>query len=813
MDNIDELLANAEEIDYLADDIQFLIDENLRTVTIPPDGVVLGVEGDKNSNRVNFQMPRYYNGFDMSEFTVRVNYVNANGDGGVYTVNDLEVRDDMILFTWLVDSDACAYIGVVRFLVRMTISNGGELIQAFDTTIAKANVLEGLPITTIIDEEDRFDIILHLMSQVDDYVALKNSELDLSRGVGQSTAGMEFDNGEVGQNGAERFNDYDKNMAVGQYSHAEGHQTYTTGPYSHAEGWYTSATGICSHAEGYGTVAAGNHQHVIGRSNIEDTENKYAFVIGNGAETEPSNAFAIDWDGKIYVGDATEGVDVSNLSGGSGGVGQNTEGKNKVIGDTTYEGSATSEIFNNYERNIATNTYSHAEGTGTAALAYASHAEGSQTTASGYAAHAEGENTIASGSYAHAEGWETTASGSYSHVEGYRSKSEDYYSHAEGQSTTASGMDAHAEGYLTIASGDHSHAEGQSAKATNTCAHAEGSSTTASGWASHAEGESCTASEQNAHAEGYTTTASGRAAHAEGYYSKATNNYAHAEGYMTESKGYASHAEGYHTIAANVEGQHAMGKNNVEDTSGKYAFIIGNGKDTNNRSNAFCIDWNGLIYVNGAEEGVDVSNFSGGSSEELENVKNGGLNDGVITMSKLSPYLQELLQKVVLREPMSGDNLDEPAVNTDWLVVRTLSESDLVLYGLSSSEVGTGAYPYTNAKPYNDRLSYPYFDIPVEYGYIYKVEFTTSLSEAFVGVHIYNQTAMDIINVGTGAFSESDRTDSTWQLNGYEFTIPYAINNSSAVCTRFTFKSGTGSETMSIGDITSVTISRKRVIA
>lgn len=677
MDNIDELLANAEEIDYLADDIQFLIDKNLRTVTIPPDGVVLGVEGDKNSNRVNFQMPRYYNGFDMSEFTVRVNYVNANGDGGVYTVNDLEVRDDMILFTWLVDSDACAYVGVVRFLVRMTISNGGELIQAFDTTIAKANVLEGLPITTIIDEEDRFDIILHLMSQVDDYVALKNSELDLSRGVGQSTAGMEFDNGEVGQNGAERFNDYDKNMAVGQYSHAEGHQTYTTGSFSHAEGWYTSASGVCSHAEGYGTVAAGNHQHVIGKSNIEDTESKYAFIIGNGAETEPSNAFAIDWEGKIYVGDATEGVDVSNLSGGSSGVGQSTSGKTWEIDTGIYYGY-TGEIFNDYTNNIAADYYSHAEGYKTKALTSYSHAEGSETTASGTYSHAEGYKTVASDNGAHAEGDSTTASaddahaegyktvaggqashaegrqthaiGDYSHAEGYGhnalpiemnystpnddiltawnskkfslAKSEashvegedclalGYYSHAEGYRTKATGDGSHSEGQTTTASGSYSHAEGSSAKAEGSYSHAEGNYTVASGSCSHAEGENCTASGQDAHAEGYYTTASGQQSHAEGYYCKATNAYSHAEGYMTESKGYASHAEGYRTIAANVEGQHAMGKHNVEDTSGKYAFIIGNGKDTNNRSNAFCIDWNGLIYVNGAEEGVDVSTLT-----------------------------------------------------------------------------------------------------------------------------------------------------------------------------------------------------------
>lgn len=648
MDNIDELLANAEEIDYLADDIQFLIDENLRTVTIPPDGVVLGVEGDKNSNRVNFQMPRYYNGFDMSEFTVRVNYVNANGDGGVYTVNDLEVRDDMILFTWLVDSDACAYIGVVRFLVRMTISNGGELIQAFDTTIAKANVLEGLPITTIIDEEDRFDIILHLMSQVDDYVALKNSELDLSRGVGQSTAGMIFPNGQTGQNGAERFNDYDNNQAVGQYSHAEGYNTYAEGAFSHAEGWYTSATGNCSHAEGYSTVAAGSHQHVIGRSNIEDTENKYAFIIGNGLNENLSNAFAIDWDGKIYVGDATEGVDVSNLSGGSGGVGQTTEGKTYTIDGYTYNGSNTSEIFNDYTNNKAADYYSHAEGYGTAALGFYAHAEGYNTKASSSYTHAEGYQTVASDNGAHAEGDNTTASGDSAHAEGYRTVAEGDYSHAEGRQTNALGERSHAEGYgsnalptditystgyddvitawnskkFSLAQKDGTHVEGRDCLALDIQAHAEGYQCKAITNSAHAEGYNTEASGGVAeHSEGYNTKATDTAAHSEGYGTIASGESAHAEGRETVASGIRSHAEGQYTIAASAA-QHVQGRYNVEDASSKFAFIIGNGSSSA-RSNALAIDWDGKIYINNSETGIDLTDLLS-RIETLEAAINGG---------------------------------------------------------------------------------------------------------------------------------------------------------------------------------------------
>lgn len=143
-----------------------------------------------------------------------------------------------------------------------------------------------------------------------------------------------------------------------------------------------------------------------------------------------------------------------------------------------------------------------------------------------------------------------TATGNYSHAEGLSSIASGNYSHAECGYTTAIGNYSHAEGCAAIANGAYSHAEGNGAKANGDCSHAEGSSGTASGTASHAEG----------------------------YYTIASSNY-----------------------------QHAQGKYNVGDSSGKYAFIIGNGTSTATRSNAFAVDWNGKIYVNNSETGVDVS--------------------------------------------------------------------------------------------------------------------------------------------------------------------------------------------------------------
>lgn len=90
------------------------------------------------------------------------------------------------------------------------------------------------------------------------------------------------------------------------------------------------------------------------------------------------------------------------------------------------------EIFNDYENNVAS--------------AYYSHAEGYMTTASAPYSHAEGYGTVSSNTGTHAEGRETTASGAYSH--------------AENTGCIASGSNSHAEGYYTMATGEHSHASG-----------------------------------------------------------------------------------------------------------------------------------------------------------------------------------------------------------------------------------------------------------------------------------------------------------------------------------------------------------------
>ena len=148
-----------------------------------------------------------------------------------------------------------------------------------------------------------------------------------------------------------------------------------------------------------------------------------------------------------------------------------TEKRLDGVGKTAFDASSVGkftatgigcEIFNDYENNIASSTYAHAEGNSTKATAPGTHAEGNGTVASNSYAHAEGRETTASGQSSHAEGEKTTASGAYSHAEGYNAAASGGYSHAEGYNAVASGWYSHAGGknseakaVASFAHGDH----------------------------------------------------------------------------------------------------------------------------------------------------------------------------------------------------------------------------------------------------------------------------------------------------------------------------------------------------------------------
>lgn len=194
--NVDEVLAKMDALDANEEEIQYIIDENLRVISIPQLGVVLGVEGDKDVNSVKFKMVRYYKGIDLSKFEIRINFANANGDLSYYTVKNPTVTDDTLTFEWLVGYLVTKYKGTVRFVVRMIItdSSTGEVQQAFDTTIGEARSLEGLLVDTPTDEKV-YDIVAQLKADLTDHVnnlleTIPEDYNELTKKVEDNTSGI-----------------------------------------------------------------------------------------------------------------------------------------------------------------------------------------------------------------------------------------------------------------------------------------------------------------------------------------------------------------------------------------------------------------------------------------------------------------------------------------------------------------------------------------------------------------------------------------------------------------------------------------------
>lgn len=162
-------IADVSEEDTAYD---FVIDEDLRVIAVPERGVVLGVEGDKDVNRVRFRMNRNYRGTDLSGFNIRINYRSAEDEINYFPVTEKTVTDDAIYFVWLVGADTVAVKGTVYFVARFfTAEEDGTIAQEFNTTLGNARTLEGLVVDAQADDKPVKDLLAQLEYDLKTYTA------------------------------------------------------------------------------------------------------------------------------------------------------------------------------------------------------------------------------------------------------------------------------------------------------------------------------------------------------------------------------------------------------------------------------------------------------------------------------------------------------------------------------------------------------------------------------------------------------------------------------------------------------------------
>ena len=109
------------------------------------DSSQFNITQEKNSQYIPFQMPRYYDGFDLTKTKLSIYYVNKNKDSHSDIPVDVYYNDDYIRFAWLVSEFATKVAGILQFEIHADgVNSKGESYTWKTKSIDKLNVLQSL---------------------------------------------------------------------------------------------------------------------------------------------------------------------------------------------------------------------------------------------------------------------------------------------------------------------------------------------------------------------------------------------------------------------------------------------------------------------------------------------------------------------------------------------------------------------------------------------------------------------------------------------------------------------------------------------
>lgn len=488
--------------------------------------------------------------------------------------------------------------------------------------------------------------------------------------------------------GAEIFNSYTegvnyltfKNIALGEYSHAEGVNTKAFGRGGHAEG-VLSAAGISyltvkSYDKTTNTIELNNWGNFISANNTYGisgpidviqlkTFQRNVFLITN-CDKENKKIKIILWrdsDSETFWEAIKENSLVFLWLG------------EPMLGEQE-------SIWNIAEGDNLKGDYSHAEGMQALAFGNYSHAEGWLNTVSGDASHVEGKDNVVIGDCAHAEGYNNYAIGACSSVhgsdtlaglKGFQILEQDQ---ANKTYTLNSITSLEINNIFSIVGRDRYIDYGKITAINETD--------------KKITVDNFKELESEYLEQYYFVTIENPTAgvqilghfsdnFAEGRRTNAIGAVTHAEGCETVALGDGSHAEGLYTKAYS-ETQHVQGKYNKIDKNDVYAHIVGNGTSDTARSNAHTIDWNGNAWFSGI---IKI----GGTGQEDENAKE--LVTKEYVDNKISSVKEE--ESINISLTYDGNPSEDAVWGKIWETVNYLVKVSDIPDNFSGIEIGTGS--------------------------------------------------------------------------------------------------------------------------
>ena len=286
---------------------QLIVSNDSTQTTINSDGIVIGNETTKTT---------------ITNNNLNTNSITLNGQNITKIELSNTITDDnKILPTKAYVDQITTEIGKDITTNNLTINGNTITINKDKTTITKNNDITDTTTTVITNNNISTDSltlnsydyeitnVINDQNTINTSTNLENS-LITAKYINDNKPGLittsNLKYGEI-------FNCYKdagiikRNVASGNYSHAEGGNTQASGNYSHAGGYYTTAYQ--------------KYQTVIGAYNIVGTTEADVpgnlFIIGNGIDiNNRSNAFVVDKDGNATV--------QNNITSNSATIGTNT---------------------------------------------------------------------------------------------------------------------------------------------------------------------------------------------------------------------------------------------------------------------------------------------------------------------------------------------------------------------------------------------------------------------------------------------------------------------------------------------------------
>lgn len=129
--------------------------------------------GEQNSQYIRFELPRYYDGIDLSEKSIEVIYIAPDSSGDINKVINVRRSEDTIQFGWVVPGPALLTSGVLAFCIEF-VSDG----YTMKTRQIELEVIDGMDGSAVVPEpaEQEWYVLLR-----EEFAALKKRGSDIKK--------------------------------------------------------------------------------------------------------------------------------------------------------------------------------------------------------------------------------------------------------------------------------------------------------------------------------------------------------------------------------------------------------------------------------------------------------------------------------------------------------------------------------------------------------------------------------------------------------------------------------------------------------